>query len=141
VTVNPEEVKRWEPFEAVEEQRATIGEMTRTLDIAYFESAKVAQSISGKVMTRTRQTADGLSTVLQNAETLLLMVNKLKNLVGQLKYLEAGHGRSETPAYGNDGFQSWLRSEFRTGAGAGRVGRRAAAVNQHVEFNAITDCA
>ena len=69
------------------------------------------------------------------------MVNELKNLMGQFKYLDAGHGRSETPTYGNDGFQAWLRPEFRTGAGARRVGRGAAAVNQHVEFNAIIDCA
>ena len=97
---------------AVEEQRATTSEMTRTLDIAYVESAKVAQSISGKVMTQTRQTADGLSTVLQTAETLLLMANELKNLVGQFKYLDASPGRTATPTYGNDGFQSWLRPSF-----------------------------
>ncbi|HEX9454740.1 MAG TPA: methyl-accepting chemotaxis protein [Candidatus Binatia bacterium] len=77
---------------AVEEQRATSGEMTRTLSDAYVESSKVAQAISDKVMTRTRQTADGLGAVLQTAEELLQMATELKTLVGQFNYGESnGH--------------------------------------------------
>jgi methyl-accepting chemotaxis protein len=71
---------------AAEEQRATSGEMTRSLNNAHVESAKVARLISDKVMTRTRQTADGLTAVLQTSEELAQMATELKNLVGQFKY-------------------------------------------------------
>ncbi|HMF49841.1 MAG TPA: methyl-accepting chemotaxis protein [Candidatus Saccharimonadales bacterium] len=71
---------------AAEEQRATSGEMTRSLNNAHVESAKVARLISDKVMSRTRQTADGLTAVLQTSEELAQMATELKNLVGQFKY-------------------------------------------------------
>jgi methyl-accepting chemotaxis protein len=71
---------------AAEEQRATSGEMTRSLTNAHVESAKVARLISDKVMTRTRQTADGLTAVLQTSEELAQMATEMKNLVGQFKY-------------------------------------------------------
>ena len=78
---------------AAEEQRATSGEMTRSLNNAHVESAKVARLISDKVMTRTRQTADGLTAVLQTFEELAQMATEMKNLVGQFKYDD-----SERPA-------------------------------------------
>jgi len=78
---------------AAEEQRATSGEMTRSLNNAHVESAKVARLISDKVMTRTRQTADGLTAVLQTSEELAQMATEMKNLVGQFKYDD-----SERPA-------------------------------------------
>ena len=69
-------------------------------------------------MTRTRQTADGLTAVLQTSEELTQMATEMKNLVEQFKYdnlerpaASSGLQRDRADAVGS--YPPWSSASFR----------------------------